>query len=119
MTVEDTADPTDIRFLHVLEGADKGVAAATVSGFASTSGTAFDGALVGNAALLFIHDATQTAGFAKTVYSEPSTVTANYVAGLKPGGAYSAVKSTAAGKTQITVSAGGSAVADAAGVLAF
>ncbi|MGB8261071.1 MAG: hypothetical protein WCE75_12000 [Terracidiphilus sp.] len=119
MTVEDTSDPTDIRFLHVLQGADQGAKATAVTGFSSTSGTAFDGALVGTTALLFIHDDKQTASFSKTVYSEPATVTANFVAGLKPGGAYTVMKTPGAGSTQITITAGGATMADAAGVLVF
>jgi len=119
MTVEDTGNPTDIRFLHVLQGADAGAKATAVSGFTTTSGTVFDGALVGNSALLFIHDDTQTAGFGTTVYSEPATVTANYVAGLRPGGAYTVSKSTTGGTVQVTVTAGGSSTADAAGMLVF
>ena len=79
----------------------------------------FDGALVGNTALLFIHDDKQTAGFATTVYSEPATVTANYVAGLIPGGSYTVNKNPSGGTVQVTVSAGGSSTADAAGVLVF
>ena len=119
MTVQETSNPKDIRFLHVLQGADAGAKATAVSGFATTSGTEFDGALVGNAALLFIHDEAQLAGFAKAVYSEPAAVTANYVAGLRPGGAYTVSKSTGGGKVQVTVTAGGSTHADAAGVLVF
>jgi hypothetical protein len=119
MTVEDTSDPKDVRFLHVLQGADKGVAATAVSSFASTGGTSFDGALVGNSALLFIHDDKQTAGLASTVYSEPSTVTANYVAGLTPNAAYTVSKTASGGSVKITVAKGGSAHADAAGVLVF
>jgi hypothetical protein len=119
MTVQDASLPVDTRFLHVLQGADSGVSATAVSGFSSTSGTAFDGALAGNAALLFIHDETQTAGFVTTAYTEPSTVTANYVAGLIPNAAYTVQKSTSGASVQITITVGGSTHADAAGVLVF
>ncbi len=119
MTVQDTSNPTDIRFLHVLQGADKGAKPTAASGFSTTAGTAFDGTLVGNTALLFIHDARQTAGFAHTVYIEPSTVTANYVAGLTPGAAYTVTRNTGGGTVQVTIAAGGAIHADAAGVLVF
>lgn len=119
MTVQDASLPTDTRFLHVLQGADQGAAATPVSSFNSSSGTEFDGALVGNSALLFIHDETQTAGFTSTVYSEPSTVTTNYVAGLTPNAPYSVTKTVTGNTIQVTVAAGGSKIADAAGVLVF
>ena len=119
LTVEATADPKDIRFLHVLEGADRGVSATTVTGFSSTSGTVFDGALVGSTALLFLHDDTQAPVFVQTVYSEPSTVTENLVAGLKPATGYTVTMQTSAGKVQVTIHAGGTVKTDAAGVLVF
>lgn len=75
--------------------------------------------MVGATALMFIHDDTQTAGFAKTVYSEPSTVTTNYMAGLTPNAGYTVTKSAAAGNIQVTVTAGGTTTADNAGVLKF
>lgn len=119
MTVEDASNPADTRFLHVLEGADHGVNPAAVSGLASTGGTKFDGALVGSTALMFIHNSTQTAGFASTTYAEPSTVTGNYVAGLKPGAGYKVVKTVNGRSINVTVSIGGKMAADAAGVLVF
>jgi hypothetical protein len=119
MTVEDASNPTDTRFLHVLQGADPGVTATPVSGFTSTGGTVFDGVLVGNAALLFIHDEKQAAGLASTDYSEPSTVTSNYVAGLTPDAAFTVHKTAAGNSVQITIDAGGTEHADSAGVLAF
>jgi len=119
LTVQDASNPTDTRFLHVLQAADANAAPTAVSGFASSSGTAFDGALVGNTALMFIHDDKQTTGFARTVYSEPATVTANYVAGLIPNAAYTVLKTTSGAAVQVTVTAGGSTHADAAGVLVF
>ncbi|MGA2277068.1 MAG: chitobiase/beta-hexosaminidase C-terminal domain-containing protein [Terracidiphilus sp.] len=115
MTVEDTSKPDDARFLHVLEGVDEGGTPLAVSSITSSSGTVFDGAVVGSTALMFIHDDTQTAGFASTGYSEPSSVTTNYVAGLKPNAGYTVSKSGG----QVTITAGGTTVADNAGVLKF
>jgi hypothetical protein len=117
MTVEDTSDPMDIRFLHVLEGIDANGTPLAVSSITSSSGTAFDGAAVGATALMFIHDDTQTASFATTSYTEPSTVTVNYVAGLKPNTGYTVKRS--AGNTQVNVTAGGTTTTDNAGVLKF
>ena len=119
MTVEDTSDPMDTRFLNVLEGVDAGGTPLVVSGITSSSGSAFDGVAVGTTALMFIHDDTQTAGFTTTSYTEPSTITANYVAGLTPNAGYTVVKATAGGNIQVTVTAGGTTTADNAGVLRF
>jgi hypothetical protein len=119
LTVEDSSNPTDVRFLHVLEGANPGADATAVSGFSTTSGSAFDGALVGSTALLFIRSETGTASFASTVYSEPSTVTANLVAGLKPGVGYTVTRTVSGSSTKVQITAGGISIADAAGVLAF
>jgi hypothetical protein len=66
---------------------------------------------------MFIHDDTQTASFATTSYTEPSTVTVNYVAGLKPNTGYTVKRS--AGNTQVNVTAGGTTTTDNAGVLKF
>jgi len=94
-------------------------AAPPTAGNCTVTATIFDGTLVGNSALLFIHDDTQTAGFAATAYTEPSTVTANYVAGLMPGAPYGVAKRTNGGTGQVTITAGGSSHADAAGVLVY
>src|SRR5262249_32167226 len=48
MTVQDPSNPTDTRFLHVLQGADPGAAMAPATYVQSTSGTAFDGAVFGS-----------------------------------------------------------------------
>ncbi len=119
MTVEDASNPTTIRFLHVLEGADHGVNATPVSSISSTGGTAFDGAQVGTSVLLFIHNSAQTATFANTVFSESNTVKSNYVAGLKPGAGYKFTKTVIGSTIRVTISSGGTTLADAAGVLVF
>ena len=120
MTVEDASLPTDTRFLHVLQGADPGASPTPVTSLSSSTGTAFDGVLLGNTALLFIHDDAQTAAFASMSYSEPSTTTANYIAGLLPNATYTIAK-TLGSPIQITIIANsnGTLHADAAGVLAF
>jgi hypothetical protein len=119
MTVEDTSNPMDARFLHVLEGVDANETPLAVSSITSTSGTAFDGVAVGTTALMFIHDDSQTARFATTGYTEPFAVSVNYVAGLTPNSGYTIVKSTAGGNIQVTLTVGGSTTTDNAGVLKF
>ncbi len=119
ITVGDASNPMDTRFLHVIQGADKGVAATAVSSLSTTGGTAFEGALVGTTAVMFLHDDRQLAGFAQTTYTEPAAVTKNYVAGLRPGSGYTVAKTTSGGNIQVTVTVGGTTVADAAGLLVF
>lgn len=119
MTVGDASNPMDTRFLHVIQGADKGAVATSVSSLSSTGGTAFEGALVGTTAVMFLHDDTQLSGFAQTTFTEPAAVTKNYVAGLLPGAGYTVAKTTTGGNTQVTVTVGGATVADSAGLLVF
>ena len=57
LTVEDATCPTDVRFLHVLQGADANVSTADAASLVqSTGGTAFDGALLPGAVVLFKRD---------------------------------------------------------------
>ncbi len=117
LVVEDPAKPTDVRFLHVVQGADtaNGMIAATT--IASSAGTAFDGAVVGNTVALF--PVNLAASFAGTSYSAPATTTRHYVTGLTPGAGYTVAASSDGVTAQLTVVSGGPLAADSAGVLAF
>ncbi len=53
MTIQDPSNPTDTRFLHVLQGADAGAAMVPATYVQSTSGTPFDGAVFGSNAVYF------------------------------------------------------------------
>ncbi|HEX3343657.1 MAG TPA: hypothetical protein VHS09_03750, partial [Polyangiaceae bacterium] len=53
LRVEDPASPRDVRFLHVLQGADAGVTSAPVTLVQSSAGTPFAGAAVGDLAAVF------------------------------------------------------------------
>ena len=111
MTVQDPANPTDTRFLHVLEGADAGAAMVPATYAQSTGGTAFDGAVFGGTAVWF----PVSAGNAATAATlpAPAGVRTAMVTGLVPNGSYSV--SIAAGA--IAIGAGTGYTADAAGVL--
>ena len=111
LTVEDATHPTDVRFLHVLQGADPGAPMAHASYLQSSAGTAFDGAVFSNVAVYFPRSATTT--FAGTTLPAPAGVHTVYVAGLSPGATYAV--SVAAGA--VTVTAGNGSTADSAGVL--
>jgi len=81
LLIEDSG--TDARFLTVLEGADPAKSVPTAVGLIrNSSGTAFEGAQVGDAVALFKR--TPAAAFGGTVYSVPDTVKRHYVSGLRP-----------------------------------
>jgi hypothetical protein len=118
IAIEDPSDPTDTRFLHVLQGADAGVAPDTALVFKSLSGTAMDGAIIGNTAVLF--EANGTAAFLGTTYTVPSTVNQHYLTGCVPGAFYAVTAgSTASGSLINVVPASTGLQADSAGVLSF
>jgi hypothetical protein len=118
IVIEDPADPTDTRFLHVLQGADAGVGPDTASLFHSGSGSAMDGALVGNTAALFTVNA--TGPFQGTAYSVPAGITRHFVTGCAPSGFYSVTATAKGSGTYVVIApAPGGFQADNTGVLAF
>ena len=120
LTIEDTNNPANIRFLHVLQGADAGVNADPVAVVQSLSGTSFEGVAVRDALVLFPVNAIGNASFNSVTYPAIGGATNHYIAGLAPGAGYAVTISTNSGLIQITVAAGGNEYhADGAGVLAF
>ncbi|MFT3769333.1 MAG: BACON domain-containing protein [Minicystis sp.] len=116
LVAQDTSNPADVRFLHVLQGADAGATADAATTVQSTSGSAFQGAVVKNMAVLFPVSA--TAAFTGTTYVLPAGVTTHLVTGLAPSTGYTVTtQSTSSGGVQVSISAGGSSTTDAAGVL--
>jgi hypothetical protein len=110
LKVEATGDPADVRFLHVLQGADAGAAALATQAIASSGGTAYAGALVGTTAVLFpetLGDAPQS-----VTYSAPGA-SMHYITGLTPGAGYSVNVSG----DDVSVTAGGDQMSDSGGVL--
>ena len=86
MTIQDPSNPTDTRFLHVLQGADQGAAMAPATYLQSTSGTAFDGAVFAGVAVYFPVSA--NGSFTATTFSAPAGVHTMLVAGLAPNATY-------------------------------
>jgi hypothetical protein len=119
ISIEDPADPTDARFLHVLQGADSGTAATPALLLQNNSGTRMDGVVVGSAAALFLTDA--KSGFGGTSYTVPSTVHQHYITGCTPGASYIVSANVNSTGTLVAVVPGlnGTLQADSAGVLAF
>jgi hypothetical protein len=107
LLVEASGDPADVRFLHVLQGADGGAAADAVTRLQSAT---YDGAAVAGTAVLFPKKLGEGG---ETTVKLPAGVTKVLITDLKPDGSYSA---TIAGGT-LTLKPGGDAKADAGGVL--
>ncbi len=115
LVVEDPSHPADVRFLHVLEAADAGVPPGTVAAVHSTSGTAFQGASVAGAVVMFPVD--PSAAFTTTSWVAPPGTGLQILAGLAPGAGYAVSTAPSQGGVEVTVAPGGGSVADAAGVL--
>jgi hypothetical protein len=118
LAIEDTNNPTDIRFLHALQGADAGTKADAAAYVQSSDGNAFEGVAVRGVEVLFPVNLLSN-NFTGVSYSAPAGVTNHYVAGLTPNAKYSVVTQTNAGQLQVTVAPGAQVTADNAGLLAF
>jgi hypothetical protein len=115
LVIADPKKPADTRFLTVVQGTDSAVKADTATVIHSTSGVAFDGAYVGTTSVVF--PVTLPATITGTSYSVPSTVTRHLITGLTPGAHYTVNTVTAGGQTKVTLTTGGTQVADIGGVI--
>jgi hypothetical protein len=113
LTVEDTSNPTDVRFLHVLQGADPGATMAAATAVKSSAGASFDGATFGKAAVYFPTGV--STAFVTTTFPAPSGVHELFVTGLAPATGYGVTTQAGA----VTVAPGGATQSDAAGVLSI
>lgn len=117
LVVEDTTNPTDTRFLHVLQGADTASAKVTPTLLHSTAGDAFTGAVIGADVVLFAVN--YGAPFNGTVYQAPANTTKHHLSGLVPGASYSVIADQNGSVVDIAVQPGGNYIADSAGLLVF
>jgi hypothetical protein len=117
LTIEDTNHPVNIRFLHVLQGADSGKTADTVASLQSTNGNSFEGVVVRGTAVLFPVNVLSN-NFTGVTYTAPAGVTNHYLAGLRPNASYTPVV-LRGGPEQVTVTPGPGVTADDAGLLSF
>ncbi len=118
LAIEDTNNPTNIRFLHVLQGADAGAAADPTTYIKSTSGNPFEGVVVRGAAVLFPVELLSN-NFTGVSYTVPLTVTNFFVTGLGRNTPFTVAVTASGGAWLVTVSPGGPVAADNAGLLAF
>jgi hypothetical protein len=116
-TVQDPTLPIDARFLHVLEGANKGVKMVAATYVQSSTGTPFDGAVFGKNAVFF---PVKLGAVSTTAFPVPFSSGTVMIAGLAPGTKYGVSKSSTAGAVVVTLTPGGTgSVADSAGLLTF
>ena len=115
LQVQDPTNPSDTRFLHVLQGANANTIMAPATYLQSTAGTAFDGAQFSNVAAFF--PVSSTTPFTGTTLSTPQAVGTVLVTGLTPGAGYSVIVAQTYGPSTIAINPGGPYTADAAGVL--
>lgn len=114
--VQDPGNPLDERFLHVLQGADAGVAMTAAAYLQSTSGAAFDGAQFGANEVWFPQSA--TAVFGGSTFPAPAGVSSVLITGLTAGAGYSvSVQARGSGNVITVYPNGSNATADSAGVL--
>jgi hypothetical protein len=118
LVVEDPSRPADVRFLHVIEGADGTATTPTATSLVqSSAGTNYSGAVVGTSVALFpVSLATPSIG---TSYSIAANVKNNYVTGLSPNAPYTVSSVSDGIAAQVVITPGGVLTADSAGVLSF
>jgi hypothetical protein len=111
LRVEAAGGPSDVRFLHILQGADTQVPPSSVTLVESTSGTQFAGVEVEGTLVLFRVDL--QGEFTAVSFLRPDTATRMLITGLAPGAGY-AVTETG---NSVTFAPNGPMVADQGGVL--
>ena len=114
LVIEDKSNPSSVRFLNVLQGADSNQAMQDAALLSSRDGL-FEGAIVNNTAVLF--QKTLATGATGVAYVVPVGVDAHLISGLKANTAYSLQTQADPGGVLVTLSLGGAYVSDSAGVL--
>lgn len=116
LSVNDPSNPTDTRFLHVLQGADPSGTMLPATHVTSTSGTKFDGAVFGQNAVFFATTSGQS--FQSTTFTVPATVHTFVVTGLPFATSFTVSTTATSNGTVVTLTAGGAtATSDSAGLL--
>lgn len=115
LKIEDPSNPSDIRFLNVIQGADANASKDNALLIQSHSGTEFEGAVVNNTAIMFIK--IWNAAFSNTSYSIPNSVTAQIVSGLIPSAGYDVALTNNGNNIDVTITPGDDIYADTGGVL--
>lgn len=117
LRVEAPGGPTVARFLHVLQGADAGVAVDPAIRIESSGGTPFVGAVAGTTAVLFPVDL--GSDVSELTYTAPAGTTLHLVTGLVPGAGYEVVTQAAGSDVSVTIRPGSALIANDGGLLGF
>jgi hypothetical protein len=115
--VEPAANAADMRFLTVLEGADKNAAQSKVDLVVASGGAPYEGALIKDNVVMFPRNMGSPPNEVR--YSAPAAIAHHYVTGLAPKTNYEVVKTVNGASVDIVVKPGGSTATDEGGVLTF
>jgi hypothetical protein len=114
LRVEAPGEPADVRFLHVLQGADA-VATADPVTLIQSSGTPFAGTQVRDIAVLFPMNL--SAPFTTLVYTVTAGTSEHLITGLASNGGYNVITQTVGSHVRVTINPGTAYHADSGGVL--
>ncbi len=117
LQVEAPGGPADVRFLHLLQGANAGTTAREPVLIQSSSGAAFTGVALADTAVFF--PVQVDASFTELVYRAPQTVQRHLITGLTPGSGYTVSQQPGADEVEMHITAGGALLADSGGVLVW
>jgi hypothetical protein len=115
LILEDLSNPQSCRFLNVLQAAGQTIGNGAAS--LPSSGTPYDGAFLNGAAVFFAQNLGQA--FTGLSYTVPAITTSHFVTGLVPGAGYTVTKTVRGAALNVSITAGGSTIADSAGMLHF
>lgn len=115
INIEDPSNPSNIRFLNVLQGADGSVAKDSVLRIQSNAGTNFDGAVVNHTAVLFANE--WNAVFDFTKYTIPNSASLQIVTGVPANSGFDVSLMADGSQYEVTIRRGSQLKSDSAGVL--
>jgi len=110
LRVEAPGSPKNVRWLHVIQGADGKDRADSATLVSSTAGTPYQGAAFNDTVVMFPVDIGKLSSM---TYSAPANTKAHLITGLTPNAGYKVTQKT--GET--TIATGGDQKADSGGVL--
>ncbi len=119
LMIEDSSNPSDVRFLNVLQGADSGSPHDIPLFVRSANGNPFEGAQVKSYVVLFPLNVLP-GNISNVTYAVSTNANQHYLCGLPPYSPYQIISSLSTSNWIVTVSPGGTNYfTDAAGVLQF
>lgn len=116
LRVDAPGNPQEMRFLHLLQGADAGFAADSAT-LVRTQENRFEGIIVKDTVVLFPVQRTPVATMLN--YTVPFAIKTHFVTGLKPNTGYRVLIPRVGENLEVQISEGGSRQTDAGGVLVF